>query len=198
MIKYPNGQTAINKKQQHISSNKNALSLSCANRGMKLEDAINETNKYYKEKGLCLIYKRPTPIRVLKLDYSDGVRICDAVYERKSTTDYNGVFQGRYIDIEAKSTNNKTSFPLGNISSHQLKHLKNVIKNGGIALFIIEFSLFERAFVVKAQYIINFIEENERRSITLSDIEEHGYEIKRGFMPRLNYLPIIEEICRIS
>lgn len=195
MIKYPNGQKAINKKQQNISSNKDALSLSCANRGMRLEDEINETNTYYKEKGLCLIYKRPTPIRVLQLDYTNGVRIKDAIYEKKSTTDYNGVYQGRYIDIEAKSTLNKTSFPLANISEHQLLHLERVIKHGGIALFIIEFTRFERAFILTAQYVLNFIKNNERKSITLLDIEENGYEIKRGYAPRLDYLPILQQIC---
>ena len=195
IINYPNGQKAINKKQKNTVKSKAALSFSCANRGMRLEDEINEANQYYKEKGLCLIYKRPTPIRVITVDYKNKGRITNAVFDKKSTTDYNGVYQGRYIDIEAKSTNSKTSFPLSNISSHQLDHLSNVLKNGGIALFIIEFTKLNRAFVLTAKYVLNFIETNVKKSISLYEIEEGGFEIKRGYSPRLDYLPILDKIC---
>ena len=33
-----------------------------ANRGMQLENDINETNLYYKNFDIALIYKKPTPI----------------------------------------------------------------------------------------------------------------------------------------
>ena len=56
----------------------------------------------------------------------------------QSTTDYNGVYKGKYIDFEAKSTRKTSSFPLANISFHQIEHLKQVIKHNGIAFFIIE------------------------------------------------------------
>lgn len=36
------------------------------NRGMSLEKDLNDTNKYYIEKGLAYIYKKPTPIKVVK------------------------------------------------------------------------------------------------------------------------------------
>ena len=35
-----------------------------ANRGMGLENDINETNKYYLTYDIALIYKKPTPIRL--------------------------------------------------------------------------------------------------------------------------------------
>ena len=34
--------------------------------------------------------------------------------------------------IDAKETNNKTSFPIANIHMHQLKHIENIIRNKGI------------------------------------------------------------------
>ena len=39
---------------------------SFANRGMALENDINETNKYYREYDIALVYKKPTPIRITK------------------------------------------------------------------------------------------------------------------------------------
>ena len=44
---------------------------SYANRGMALENDINETNKYYREYDIALIYKKPTPIRVTKTNYQN-------------------------------------------------------------------------------------------------------------------------------
>ena len=54
------------------------------NRGMTLEEDINITNTYYKEKKIALIYKKPIPIKVLKIN-SSKTRIQDAFYETKST-----------------------------------------------------------------------------------------------------------------
>ena len=50
--------------------------------------------------------------------------INEAYFRTPSTTDYNGVYNGYYIDFEAKETKNKTSFPLNNIHSHQVEHMK--------------------------------------------------------------------------
>ena len=51
-----------------------------ANRGMSLENDINDTNKYYLTYDIALIYKKPTPIRVTKTNYSN-MRICDGFFE---------------------------------------------------------------------------------------------------------------------
>ncbi len=197
MIKYSNGQTYspkdIKKKEtKSVSSLKRHLS--SANRGMGLEGDINASNEYYKEHDLCLITKRPTPINVVKVDYSKGAIITNAYFEKQSTTDYNGVYKGRYIDFEAKQTKSKTSFPLANISKHQIEHLKHVLEHGGIAFFIIEFVSKNEVFLLNAKYVIHFYENGERKSIPYEKFTEIAHKIKRGFAPRLDYLPIIEKI----
>lgn len=60
--------------------------------------------------------------------------IKEGFFKEPSTTDYNGLYNGKYIDFEAKETNNKTSFPLDNIHKHQIEHIRNVINNKGIVL----------------------------------------------------------------
>lgn len=192
MINYPNGKKPAIKKEENKKPTKRHLA-SASNRGMGLEDDINKSNLFYKEKGLCLITKRPTPINVVKVDYSKGAIITNAYFEKQSTTDYNGVYKSRYIDFEAKSTRQKTSFPLNNIPSQQIEHLKQVIHHGGIAFFIIEFATLDEVYFLDAQKVIDFIKKDERASLPLSYIKENGREIKRGYMPRLDYLPIIEE-----
>ena len=194
MIKYSNGQNFITKPTKSSKRSTTSNTFSYGNRGMNLEEDINLSNDYYKQNNLCLITKRPTPINVVKVDYSKGAIITNAYFEKQSTTDYNGVYKGRYIDFEAKSTLKTTSFPLANISIHQIEHLKHVLKHGGIAFFIIEFAKLNQVFLLDASYVINFYEKGERKSIPYNQVVLNGHEIKKGFMPRLNYLDIIDKI----
>ena len=61
-----------------------------ANRGMILENDINETNKYYLLNNIALIYKKPTPIKVVKVEYPKNM-IKEAYFNEPSTLDYNGI-----------------------------------------------------------------------------------------------------------
>ena len=194
-MKYPNGKdykpTTKSKKPTKKPSSKAILS--AGNRGMSFESDINAANDYYREKGICLITKRPTPINVVKVDYSKGAIITNAYFEKQSTTDYNGVFKGRYIDFEAKSTKQKVSFPLANIPSQQIEHLTKVIEHQGIAFFLIRFETVGRVFLLDAQYVIDFHSKFKRKSIPLNLIKEVGVEIEYGLNPRLNYIKAVKE-----
>ena len=193
MIKYPNG-TAYKPNASKVRGHKKDkvdLSISASNRGMDLENDINLSNEYYRNKEIALIYKRPTPINIVKVDYSHGARITDAYFEKQSTTDYNGVYKGKYIDFEAKNTKSKTSFPLSNIEPHQIEHLKMVLKQGGIAFFIIQFQAHNQVFLLDAQYVIDFYEKGNRKSIPYDVFLQNGVEIKQGFSPRLYYMDAV-------
>ncbi len=196
MIKYPDGSVykPHSKKERGHNKDKVELSISASNRGMDLENDINLSNEYYRNKHIALITKRPTPINIVKVDYSHGARITDAYFEKQSTTDYNGVYKGRYIDFEAKNTKSKTSFPLSNIEKHQIEHLKMVLEQGGIAFFIIQFQVHQEVFLLDASYVIEFYEHGERKSIPYDVFKEKAIEIKQGFSPRLEYIDAIEKM----
>ena len=198
MIKYSNGLNFNKKPKNSRKISVKSTSFKHGNRGMDLEEDINLSNDYYRNNSLCLITKRPTPINVVKVDYSKGAIITNAYFEKQSTTDYNGVYKGKYIDFEAKSTIKTSSFPLSNISVHQIEHLKNVLKHQGIAFFIIEFAKLEEVYLLDASYVIDFYEHGERKSIPYNEFLKHGHQIKKGFAPRLNYLEIIAKIYGIS
>ena len=53
-----------NSKKTYIKPKKTT-----SNRGMSLEDDINKSNSYYLTKELAVIYKKPTPIQIVKVDY---------------------------------------------------------------------------------------------------------------------------------
>lgn len=190
MIKYPNGKIYSLEKQP-IKKRKRIAS--AANRGMLFEDAINKSNEYYIKQNIALINKRPTPINVVHVDYSKGARITDAYFEKQSTTDYNGVYQGYYLDFEAKSTKIKTSFPLHNITVHQIKHLKGVINHGGIAFFLIEFYTRKEVYLLEAKYVIDCYGNSNRKSIAYDDVKKHGYLVPLKYMPRYDYLAIVKK-----
>jgi recombination protein U len=173
----------------------NSKIINYGNRGMDLEEDINITNKYYIDNNIAFIYKKPTPIQVTKIDYSNkGMIIKEAFFKEPSTTDYNGLYKGKYIDFEAKETKNATSFPLANIHKHQIKHIKNIIDNGGIGFLIVRFLKLNKDFILLGKDFIDYIEGNDRKSIPIEYFEEKGYNIGIGYMPRIDYLKVIDEI----
>lgn len=193
MIRYPNGKTFVQEKES-ISTTKKRIVHNAANRGMDFENEINSSNTFFSENHRALITKRPTPINIVKVDYSHGARITDAYFESQSTTDYNGIYKGRYIDFEAKSCHSKTSFPLSNITSHQIKHLEGVIEHGGIAFFLISLVHFDEVYLIDAQYVIDAFKKNDRKSIPFKDIKTYGHLVKQGYLPRLLYLDVVDEV----
>jgi len=161
------------------------------NRGMTLEEDINLTNEYYKEKNIALIYKKPIPIKVLRTNETK-TRIKDGFYEQKSTLDYNGIYKGKYIEFDAKETNSKTSFPLSNIHEHQINHIKDVLFYKGIVFLIIRFNILNKTYILSGDKLIDFINTKERKSIPINFFEENCKPIELKYRPRLDYLKSID------
>src|SRR5690554_2887356 len=126
-MKYPNA-----KKKVKVEKN-------LANLGMTLESDIDITNNYYLNNNIAVIHKKPTPVQVVNVSYParNKAKIVEAYYKTPSTTDYNGIYKGKHIDFDVKETNATTTFPLTNIHIHQIEHLRNVDKHGGIAFNIV-------------------------------------------------------------
>ena len=163
------------------------------NRGMFLENIINDSNTYYNSKEACLIYKKPTPIKVLNVTYpSDRSHLIDkAVYSSISTLDYNGIYREKYIEFDAKECHSTTSFPLSNIKEHQLDHIKKVIKQKGIVFLIIFMN--NEFFLLKGETLIDYINNNDRKSIDFEYLKNNSYKIKESYTPRLKYLDSVDE-----
>lgn len=169
------------------------------NRGMNLENDLNITNKYYIEQNIAYIYKKPTPIKVVKVEFNKNkyATIKEAYYSEPSTTDYNGIYKGHYIDFEAKETKNKKSFPLNNIHSHQIQHIRNIVKEKGICFLIIRFTTLFETYLLKAEDFIYYIDNNSKSSIPIDYIKEKGRIIKDKYIKRVDYLEIVNELWRL-
>ena len=119
--------------------------------------------------------------------------IKEAHFNTPSTTDYNGIYKGRYIDFEAKETK-LNYFPLSNIHKHQIEHLQKIIQHGGIGFLIVRFSKKDEVFYLDGSKFFEFIENNTRKSIPFEYFCENGYKIKVKFNPRIDYLKVVDEI----
>ena len=173
------------------SNNKN---IDYKHRGMGLEDDLNITNQYYADNNIAFIYKKPTPIQVTKVEYLNNKKLIkEAYFKEPSTTDYNGLYKGRYVDFEAKETTSLTSFPLSNIHNHQIKHINNIIDNGGIAFLIVRFNGLDKTYLLFGNDLISYINVSCKKSIPVSYFEEKAYLINEKFIPRIDYLEILNK-----
>lgn len=160
---------------------------------MTLESDINQTNEYYNLQNIALIYKKPTPIKVVQVEYPKN-RIREAYFNEPSTLDYNGVYRGKYLEFDAKETQSKTSFPLSNIHKHQIEHIRKVIYFGGVVYLIVRFATINKTYLLLGEDLLEFMENNDRKSIPLDFFESHGYIIEMKYTPRLDYIKIIDKI----
>lgn len=165
------------------------------NRGMDLEHDINETNQYYLNNDIAVIYKKPTPISIIKVDYHSrkDATIKEAYFKTPSTTDYNGIYKGKYIDFEAKETK-LSYFPLRNIHNHQIEHIKKIIEHGGIGFLIIHFVSLQKIYYLDGNKLINYINNTNKKTIPIDYFEKEGYIINYKINPRIDYLSIIDKL----
>ena len=190
-VKYPN-------KTTRNPINLNTIN-SSAGRGMSLEHLLNQANEYYRVQEIACIYKKPTPIQVVQVDYKSRktAKIIEAYYSTPSTTDYNGIYNQHYIDFEAKQTN-LASLPFHNFHLHQIQHMEEIIKQGGICFVIIYYTKKNHFFLVPASIIVNAYNnqalKNNRKSFSLADAQKYGHEISQNTFPILDYLAIVQKI----
>ena len=196
VIRYPNGKTYSPVVKKSKNKNKD---YSFSNRGKTLEDEIDETNEFYLSRGIAVIHKKPVPIQIVNVEYPSrsAAVIREAYFKTPSTTDYNGVWSGKYVDFEAKETENATSFPLKNIHPHQVEHMKRVFQQQGITFLIVRFSSVNRYFAVPFTMLEEKwkrMQTGGRKSIPLKEFEEEAIEINTGYSPRIAYLEAVEKM----
>ncbi|MBU9714638.1 Holliday junction resolvase RecU [Evansella tamaricis] len=196
-VRYPNGKK-FSPNRSFSTTNNVKKDERFSNRGMTLEEDINETNEYYRAHNIAVIHKKPTPLQIVNVHYPkrSAAVVTEAYFKKPSTTDYNGVYKGRYIDFEAKETKNKTSFPLKNFHDHQINHMKQVLAHDGISFTLLRFTLFDEVFLVFAKDLFSYVDnqDKKRKSIPKKDIEQFGTLITLGLHPRIDYLKIIDKM----
>jgi len=200
---YPNGKPYVPKANSIASERNKFKNETYRNRGMTLEEDLNVTNLYYLERKIAIVHKKPTPVQIVNVDYPkrSAAVIKEAYFKQASTTDYNGIYKGKYIDFEAKETKFTTSFPLKNFHKHQISHMEDILKQNGICFVILRFTKLEEIYLLEAKYLLEFwerMEEGGRKSITKDEIEKLGHHIPLGLQPRIDYIKIIDSLYNLT
>lgn len=199
-MNYPNGKKASKDTSKVLrSDNRNYSRIQYGKRGMNLEEEIDKSNQFYRIENIAVIHKKPTPVQIVDVDYPKRQKavIKEAYFRKPSTTDYNGVYKGWYIDFEAKETKNKTSFPLNNIHDHQVLHMEQVVKQNGICFLLIKFSYHDSVFLLPYECFVVYwdrYKNNGKKSITLDEIRQDGYNISYQYKPRIDYIKIVDKL----
>ena len=150
-------------------------------RGSTLEELINVTNEYYREKNLALVQKIPTPITPTKFN-PDTRRIEEAFFEKDSTVDYIGVVQGIPICFDAKECVSDT-FSLQNIHDHQFRFMTDYEKQGGIAFLIIMFTTRNDFYYMRYSELKTYIDrisEGHPKNFKYAELDDDFFLKGRG------------------
>ncbi|MYL45031.1 Holliday junction resolvase RecU [Virgibacillus halodenitrificans] len=162
-------------------------------RGQSFETSLNYTNEIYINQKRAIVNKRPTPVKVLK---SKGTRVLNGYYEEKSTVDYDGVYQGKSIVFEAKTTKEKR-LPLSIISDHQIDYLEDMEKQGAISFLIVEMRVSREVYLVPNNMLRKYVKASKqggRKSIPLRDLEIYAHLVKSQRGVPIDYLSVVDQL----
>ena len=146
---------------------------------------IRVFNKYRKE-GKAYIIKIPGEVTIIR----KGSKIVNALHRQKSDClDFLGLMpNGKGIVFEAKTTKNKTSFPLSNIQDYQYELADELLRYVRSVFYIIEFRELNEIYLVHSNKIKEFIKNNERKSIPIIWFREKENAILMEDLDILKYL----------
>lgn len=150
-------------------------------RGSGLEELINQTNERYRDAGLALIQKIPTPITPMKIDKEER-HITLAYFDQKSTVDYIGVVQGIPVCFDAKECNTDT-FPLQNVHEHQVNFMADFERQQGIAFLVIYYTHRDEMYYLPFARLKEFWDRKEaggRKSFRFEEIDQNYRIHSRG------------------
>jgi recombination protein U len=173
--------------------------MSQANRGMAFEQLIDYTNKLYEQKGIALINKRPTPVKILCRNSKGMIH---GYLEKPSTVDYDGIYNGKSIVFEAKSTKEFNRFDLKNIHDHQFEYLAKCHKLGAISFLLVEFVSHRTTYLMPFEtlecYWTRKLEGGRgTQSISIEEFDVHTWQVSAGQVP-IDYLKIVNELWKVE
>jgi len=133
---------------------------------------INYTIEDYRNKGLALIQKIPTPITPITIE-PETRHITLAYFDQQSTVDYIGAVQGIPVCFDAKECKTDT-FPLANVHEHQLRFMGEMEKQDGIAFLLIRYTTRDEYYYLPYRDLLRFwkrMEAGGRKSFTFDEID---------------------------
>lgn len=165
-----------------------------ANRGKSFEKLIDMSNTIYYQKNIANIQKIETPVHVQSIDKSGKIRY--GWFKKKSTVDYKGVFDGKAVAFDAKSTRNRTRFPLSEVKQHQLEDLQKWHNCGGKSFILVEFSKHHEIYLLPFKELSAYklaAKNGGRKSIPYHDFLTMFEQVKSSIHVPVDYLRALQK-----
>ncbi len=160
-------------------------------RGSTLEDFINLSIEKYRESGIALIQKIPTPIKPVKMNSEKQITL--AYFDQKSTVDYIGVVQGIPVCFDAKECAADT-FSMQNIHDHQFKFMEEFEKQQGISFILLYYTHLDEGYYLPFKRLSEFYNRAKnggRKSFKLDEIDK-SYRIRSHSGVPLHFLETLQ------
>lgn len=158
-----------------------------SNKGMYIEKLVEHSIKFYSMQNIAHFEKRYLPIQITNIRNN----IVQGILMKKSFTDFNGIYLGRYIDFETKQTDND-HFNFANIKQHQLSHMLNISKYNGIVFLLVHFFKYDKTFFLSLDEICEIISK-KKKNISIDVFEKKFTLIDIEFPGILNFLRVINK-----
>ena len=137
------------------------------------EKKLNKVFDQYRKDNKAYIIKIHT--KVIPIRGKNG-KIAKVIYSEKSDClDYLGLLpDAEPIIFEAKTSDNKTSFPLSNIKEYQFELFDEIYNYTNNIFYIIELRYHNEVYLVHANKVKEFKENNDRKSIPYDEFKNIG------------------------
>lgn len=201
MIRYPDGRKAVfekkdtgtdrRRKENRTDEDRARDKYIKSNMGMSFEADVTKSCDFYRLKGEAVIYKRPTPIKVVRMSKTKKGMIEEAYFEEKSTTDYVGIYKAKYVDFECKETIHDT-VPFHMIREQQFLHLDQVDRLGGIGFFLVSFKSVQEVYLIDCRKILAVVKEKRHPGFKRAFFIENATRVRRGYNPPYFLLEAID------
>lgn len=160
---------------------------SFCNRGMLLEQIINKSIDFYIRSKIAFFRKQNLNVKFQEVNKNNNSIKNGYIYS-KSTVDYYGIYKGRYVCFEAKSTE-LDYLPLNNIYPHQKQHLKFISNLGGWAFYLVYFKKYNQIFLVD----IKTLDIENKKTISLKEIASCSFKLDLIFPGIIDFLSCFPE-----
>jgi len=154
---------------------------------------INLTLERYREDGLALVQKIPTPITPMEID-KESRHITLAFFDQKSTVDYIGAVQGLPVCFDAKECAQDT-VPLQNIHQHQIAFMEEFEAQQGVAFIILMLTHRDECYYVPLRDLKRFWDRSEaggRKSFVYAELDQN-YRIDAAPGLPVDFLPLLQQ-----
>lgn len=168
-----------------------------ANLGMAFQKTVDYACQQYESKGWAVFHEVPTSWKVIR----QGRRIVEAFPEKKSIVDFLGIADGRGLAFDAKTTRERTRFPLANVEEHQVQFLRKYHDQGGIAFLIVEFAVLREVYAVPFKEFEKWwiaASRGGRQSIPISEFRLGFDRVRSARGIALDFLPVVQSWQRAA